>query len=227
MAARHRSDAGQAFPIYVVMVVGLLFLAFAFFAVGQASATRNGAQGAADAAAVAAAQDARKDLGALFLAALREPNGLNEFLANHRYFESGCLRAQQLASDNRSDLFSGDSIRRPRCRWTEGFLRDRVTVNVKTRYTVGSSVIPGTESEHATAHATAVIEFRCTPPTTSDVPSAEPNEGGDTDENGGQPALPTLTLDCGGRNGLEIDPSDPGPWEALAKTIFAVHLIDD
>ncbi|MEU1489984.1 pilus assembly protein TadG-related protein [Streptomyces sp. NPDC005776] len=229
MAARHRSDAGQAFPIYVVMVVGLLFLAFAFFAVGQAAATRNGAQGAADAAALAAAQDARKDLGVLFLAALREPNGLNEFLATHRYFDTGCSEAQQLASDNRSYLFSDDPYRRPRCRWAEGFLQDRVTVNVKTQYTVGSSVIPGTESKHATAHATAVIEFRCTPPAASDVPSADPdsNDGSDTGDKGGKPDLPKLILDCGGRDGFEIDPSDPGPWEALAKTIFAVHLIDD
>lgn len=63
MTAKPRGDAGQAFPIYVVMVAGLLFLAFAFFAVGKASATRNEAQGAADAAALAAAQDARDTLG--------------------------------------------------------------------------------------------------------------------------------------------------------------------
>ncbi|WP_194292244.1 pilus assembly protein TadG-related protein [Streptomyces jumonjinensis] len=37
------------------MVAGLLFLALAFFAVGQAGASRNGTQSGADAAALAAA----------------------------------------------------------------------------------------------------------------------------------------------------------------------------
>jgi hypothetical protein len=41
---RRYGDAGQAFPIYIVVVGGLLFLAFAYFAVGQAAANRNGAQ---------------------------------------------------------------------------------------------------------------------------------------------------------------------------------------
>ncbi|MEK8172388.1 hypothetical protein NKH77_33525 [Streptomyces sp. M19] len=37
---RRAQDAGQAFPIYITAVAGLLFLALAFFAVGQAGATR-------------------------------------------------------------------------------------------------------------------------------------------------------------------------------------------
>lgn len=226
MIDHSRSDRGQAFPIYIVMVAGLLFLAFAFFAVGQASATRNGAQGAADAAALAAAQDARDDLEVPFLAALREPNGLSDFLENHRYFQAGCGKAQQLASANRSHLHSGDSLRLP-CDWDEGFLRDRVTVSVETDYTVGSSVIPGTETRHATAHATAVIEFRCSTKL-EDAPSADPgsDDGGGEDGEGGQPDLPIPTLDCGGQD-LEIDPVHPELWTDLAKTLFAVHLIDD
>ncbi|MFE2140936.1 pilus assembly protein TadG-related protein, partial [Streptomyces sp. NPDC059456] len=54
-----RDDRGQAFPIYAVAVVGLLFAALAFFVVGQAGVTRSNAQGAADAAALAAAGEAR------------------------------------------------------------------------------------------------------------------------------------------------------------------------
>lgn len=73
MIGRHRSDQGQAFPIYIAMVAGLLFLAFAFFAVGKASVTRNGAQGAADAAALAAAQQARDEIGPAFLGVLLLP----------------------------------------------------------------------------------------------------------------------------------------------------------
>ncbi|MFI6862547.1 pilus assembly protein TadG-related protein [Streptomyces sp. NPDC050421] len=224
----HR-DRGQAFPIYIVMVAGLLFLAFAFFAVGQASATRNGAQGAADAAALAAAQEARKDLALPFLAALREPNGLNDFLANHRYFEAGCWKARQLASANSSHLHSDEPFRRPPCGWDEGFLRDRVTASVETDYTVGSSVIPSTKSTHGKATATAVIEFRCSPKL-KDAPSDDPgsDDGGDGDDKGGKPDLPIPTLDCDGQDGgLEVDPAHPELWDDLAKTIFAVHLIDD
>ncbi|MGV9241848.1 pilus assembly protein TadG-related protein, partial [Streptomyces nigra] len=54
-----RGDTGQAFPIYITVAAGLLFLAFAYLAVGQAAANRNGAQTAADAAALAAALDTR------------------------------------------------------------------------------------------------------------------------------------------------------------------------
>ncbi|MEU1369709.1 pilus assembly protein TadG-related protein [Streptomyces sp. NPDC005803] len=227
MGPRKRRDAGQAFPIYIVMVAGLLFLAFAFFAVGQASATRNGAQGAADAAALAAAQDARDDLEVQFLAALREPNGLSDFLENHRYFQAGCGKAQQLASANRSHLHSGDSLRLP-CDWDEGFLRDRVTVSVETDYTVGSSVIPSTKTTHGTATATAVIEFRCSPKL-NDAPSDDPgsDDEGDGEDKGGRPDLPILTLDCYGQGPLKVDPAHPELWTKLAKTLFAVHLIDD
>jgi hypothetical protein len=59
---RLAGDAGQAFPIYITAVAGLLFLALALFAVGQAGATRNGGQTAADAAALGAAEDFRAQL---------------------------------------------------------------------------------------------------------------------------------------------------------------------
>ncbi|MER6114802.1 pilus assembly protein TadG-related protein [Streptomyces sp. NPDC001743] len=230
MIKESRDDRGQAFPIYIVMVAGLLFLAFAFFAVGQASATRNGAQGAADAAALAAAQEARDDLGVPFLAALREPNGLNEFLAHHRYFDAGCWKARRLAFANDSHLHSDDPFRRPLCGWDEGFLRDRVTVSVETDYTVGSSVIPSTKTTHGNATATAVIEFRCSPKL-KDAPSADPgsDEGnGKGNDEGGKPDLPIPTLFCDGwPGGLEIDPAHPELWKSVAKAIFAVHLIDD
>ncbi|MEK8144688.1 pilus assembly protein TadG-related protein [Streptomyces sp. M10(2022)] len=77
------------------MVVGLLFLAFAFFAVGQASATRNGAQGAADAAALAAAQDARDGMRLPFLAALESPETLDQFLREYRFTWGPCNDAAQ------------------------------------------------------------------------------------------------------------------------------------
>ena len=59
---RRYGDAGQAFPIYITVVGGLLFLALAYFAVGQATVNRGGAQTAADAASLAAAQYVRYHL---------------------------------------------------------------------------------------------------------------------------------------------------------------------
>ncbi|MEU9204435.1 pilus assembly protein TadG-related protein [Streptomyces sp. NPDC048332] len=215
MTERSSRDAGQAFPIYIVMVAGLLFLAFAFFVVGQASATRNGAQGAADAAALAAAQDARKDLGIPLLQALREPNGLNEFLAGYQYFQAGSSEAYRLANDNRSDVIEFG--------WHEGYWQDKVTARVKTRYTVGDSVVPGTENTHATATATAVIKFRCS---TRVQGLPDPAAGGDGDDKGEEVDLPILTLDCGGLE-VPIDLGDSDLASSLGKLLFDVQLIDD
>ncbi|WP_371602951.1 pilus assembly protein TadG-related protein [Streptomyces sp. NBC_01220] len=216
MTERNRRDAGQAFPIYIVMVAGLLFLAFAFFAVGQASATRNGAQGAADAAALAAAQEVRRDMGVPLLQALREPNGLNEFLAMYEPFQGGRGEAMQLAFDNRSEVTD--------FRWQTGYWQDKVTTRIKTHYTVGESVIPGTEKKHATATATAVIKFRCD---TKVRGLPDPAAGGDDgDDKGGTADLPILTLDCGGLN-VPIDLGDSDLAAGLGKLLFDVQLIDD
>ncbi|MDX3066546.1 MULTISPECIES: pilus assembly protein TadG-related protein [Streptomyces] len=218
MRARKRSDVGQAFPIYIVMVAGLLFLAFAFFAVGKASATRNGAQGAADAAALAAAQQARDEIGPLFLGAILLPGGLNDFFGGHDIGGEPCGQASRFAGENRADLTA--------CTWDSGFQRDEVTVEVKTRDTVGDTVIPGTETKHATAKATAVIEFRCTwkpaeEPDKDTGPQQDEDEG-DKEENPGP-----ITFECDGRDRFDIDPLHPDPWAELGKTLFAVHLIDD
>ncbi|MEK8144689.1 hypothetical protein NKH18_32725 [Streptomyces sp. M10(2022)] len=83
-----------------------------------------------------------------------------------------------------------------------------MTAEVKTRYTVGGSVIPGTENEHGTAKARAVIEFRCTFKATDKL----------------------FTFECDDRDGFVIDPTDPDPdpepWADLSKSLFAVHLAD-
>ncbi|MEU4263775.1 pilus assembly protein TadG-related protein [Streptomyces sp. NPDC025273] len=221
MIERRRSDAGQAFPIYIVMVAGLLFLAFAFFAVGKASATRNGAQGAADAAALAAAQQARDEIGPAFLGALLLPGGLNEFFGDHYISGEPCNQAQRFAAENRADLVNG-------CDWESGFQRDEVTVKVKTRDTVGDTVIPGTETTHATATATAVIEFRCSwKPAEKPDEETNPQPDEDKDEDEKEETPGPITFDCDGRNQFEIDPLRPDLWAELGKTLFAVHLIDD
>ncbi|MFJ8384790.1 pilus assembly protein TadG-related protein [Streptomyces sp. NPDC094438] len=192
-----RQDRGQAFPIYVVMVAGLLFLAFAFFAVGQAAATRNGAQGAADSAALAAAQRAREDLGPKLLAALTAPGGLDDIFKVGTFVAAAHHEAVSFAAKNHSDLSGWD----PHPGRVGQF---KFTVTVQTQYTVGKSVIPGTEQDHAKASATAVIELRCGLP-----------PGG----SGGNDPKPPVTITCDGRD----MPVDPLP---KLEKIFTVKLVD-
>ncbi|XMN06744.1 pilus assembly protein TadG-related protein [Streptomyces griseobrunneus] len=196
-----RKDRGQAFPIYVMMVAGLLFLALAFFAVGKASALRNGSQGAADAAALAAAQQARDDFGTGFLASL-PGNMLDAFLGTP--FAAPCYEAQRLADANDAD--------EKLCYSTPGYLRDRITVEVQGRKTVDSSVLPGSDNRKAEARATALIEFRCPNPKAVDA-----NSDGVQD---------LFIFTC--RNGeiLEIVPASPPPWESVSRTLFDVRLVD-
>ncbi|WP_069743548.1 pilus assembly protein TadG-related protein [Streptomyces sp. EN23] len=201
MMVRSRSDRGQAFPIYVVMVAGLLFLAFAFFAVGKASALRNGSQGAADAAALAAAQKARDNFGTGFYASL-PTNVLDAFLRGP--FDDGCYEASRLAAAN--------DARKESCYPTPGYLRDRITVKVEGNKPVDSPVLPGSENRKAKARATALIEFRCPNPIAVDST--------------GDGIIDLFTFTC--RNGkiLEIVPASPPPWESVSRTLFDVRLVD-
>ncbi|MGC5401609.1 pilus assembly protein TadG-related protein [Streptomyces sp. DT20] len=218
MATRQRGQAGQAFPIYIVMVAGLLFLAFALFAVGQASAARNGAQGAADAAALAAAQEAREELRVPFLQALREPDGLNEFLGGAQNPGLGREEADRLAARNRSEVTG--------FYWRQGFWQDRVTARVKTLYTVGNSVLPSTKDRHATASATAVVEFRCSLKTTPKPTDPRQGDGDEKDKDDSKGTPGPFEFTCDGRPVIiDLDSSDP--LAELSKLIFAVHLIDD
>ncbi|MEV8005017.1 pilus assembly protein TadG-related protein [Streptomyces sp. CACIS-1.16CA] len=201
MRKRQHGDAGQAFPIYVMMVAGLLFLALAFFAVGKASALRNGSQGAADAAALAAAQKARDNFGTGFYASL-PTNVLDLFL--NTPFAPPCYEADRLAAAN--------DAKRTLCYPTPGYLRDRVTVEVKGNKPVDSPVLPGSENKKAKAKATALIEFRCPNPKAVDF-----NSDGVQD---------LFIFTC--RNGkiLEIAPASPPPWESVSRTLFDVRLVD-
>lgn len=122
MVGWNQRDRGQAFPIYVMMVAGLLFLALAFFAVGKASALRNGAQGAADASALAAAQSTRERFEAPFIAALWA-NSIESFLNSP--FAPACDAAQGLASDNDAELLD--------CFPQYDSDRDSITTRVKGR----------------------------------------------------------------------------------------------
>ncbi|MFD5424645.1 pilus assembly protein TadG-related protein [Streptomyces sp. NPDC127084] len=215
------SDRGQAFPIYIMMVAGLLFLALAFFAVGKASATRNGAQGAADAAALAAALEARREMGPDFLAALMVPHGLEEFFSSARSTGKSCVEAQRFADKNRADLVS-NGLDGP-CAWSGGVFQDEVTVNVRTRYTVGESVLPGTSERHATASATARVEFLCSWELVANRVGSGKGSG-EASASKDEPNLIEFT--CEDRDKFTVDPLNPEPWGELAEAFFAIHLID-
>ncbi|MEU5208171.1 pilus assembly protein TadG-related protein [Streptomyces sp. NPDC020742] len=156
---RSGRDAGQAFPLYIVAVAGLLFLALAFFAVGQAAATRNGAQTAADAAALAAGQKYRDLLTKDLLDGLRDggyesDRAAWEDLLNGRGAPSpgACASAAWFAGRNDAEVSScvPDS-------WPTSF-----AVDVTTRHGIGRSVVPGKEDTRASARATSVVGPRCT-----------------------------------------------------------------
>ncbi|MEU8671036.1 pilus assembly protein TadG-related protein [Streptomyces anulatus] len=201
MRTRLRGNAGQAFPIYIMMVAGLLFLALAFFAVGKAAALRNDSQGAADAAALAAAQQARDDFGTGFYASL-PGNTLDIFLGAP--FAPPCYEAERLAGANDADM----TLCVPRY----GYLRDMIKVEVKGRDPVDSPVIPGSDHKKAEAEATALIEFRCPNPKAIDF-----NSDGVQD---------LFIFTC--RNGkiIEIAPGSPPPWKSVSTTLFDVRLVD-
>jgi len=200
MRGRARGDAGQAFPIYITVVGGLLFLAFAYLAVGQAAANKNGAQTAADAAALAAAQDRRDQLADQWVTDVLDPTKWQDiFDGNLDGPDPSCERADQLAAQNDAELGY--------CGSPQGPLT--YTVDVTTNKSVGESVIPGTEDKHSKASATAEIESRCTfePPA----------------EDAGNDVLPRLT--CKDGENWDLDPEDLGELPK-PEDLFDVHLAD-
>lgn len=131
-------------------MAGVLFLAFAFFTFAQAATVRNGAQSAADAAALAAAQEGRDHLLDGFLGALDEE--WQDWLGGEGWqSQSACARAADFAGHNQATVVS--------C--AEADAKPGYTVEVETQYTMGESIIPGTEGKPGRARATAVIEPRC------------------------------------------------------------------
>ncbi|MFF0090875.1 pilus assembly protein TadG-related protein [Streptomyces canus] len=194
------SDAGQAFPIYITVVGGLLLLAFAYLAVGQAAANRNSAQTAADAAALAAALDTRDKLTDEWVENVLDPTKWQDIFDGGGVVFGGCARANQLAAQNDASV---------QCEAHQEWALPGYEVEATTNQSVGDSIVPGTENEHSTERATAVIEPRCEP----ELPGA-----------GAAPdVLPKLTCD----DDVEwtLDPEDladlPKPED-----LFDVHLAD-
>jgi hypothetical protein len=134
------------------MVSGLLAVAFLFFVFAQAAVVRNEAQSAADAAAIAAAQEARDQLLDDFLGTIGADGDPGDSLDGSDFeLEPACEEATRLADANDADVDS--------C--TLANENVGLTVGVRTRDTVGDSLIPGTEDETASAEATAVIRGLC------------------------------------------------------------------
>ncbi|MEW2259318.1 pilus assembly protein TadG-related protein [Streptomyces sp. NPDC047869] len=131
-------------------MAGLLFLALAYLAVGQAAVNRGGAQTAADAAALAAAQDRRDLLAAKWGEDVLDPTKWQDIFHGAVELGPSCWRADQLAAQNdaRAHCDSPTPL--------------TFTVDAKTIKTVGKSVVPGTERFRSTASAKAVIEPLCT-----------------------------------------------------------------
>ncbi|MEU2789461.1 pilus assembly protein TadG-related protein [Streptomyces sp. NPDC007100] len=222
-------DAGQAFPFYIVAVAALLFLAFAFFAVGQAAATRNSAQTAADAAALAAGQKYRDQLTEKLLGAIRTGAPWKDFLgARGVPGDEACRNAQWFAGRNDADV---------RC--TPGSYPTSFAVRADTRKTVGRSVIPGTENTHASAAAKAVVAPRCTAgparppepgnsaPGEDDGDGPSPGEPPTEDPPAGEPPAkdPPVDLECEDGVDWTIDPADPRGLPEAAD-LFSVRLAE-
>ncbi len=167
------------------MVAGLLFLALAYFAVGQAAVNRNGAQTAADAAALAAAQETRDELADEWVLDVLDPTKWQSIFDGNGGTNT-CWRADQLAAMNDATVQCSP----------DGLLSYRV--RAQTNRTVGESVVPGTADRQAHANAVAVIEPLCT--------FELPGEDAEDD------VLPTLVCDDGD---WALDPEDltdlPGP----------------
>ncbi|MEU2226339.1 pilus assembly protein TadG-related protein [Streptomyces sp. NPDC018347] len=191
-----RHDAGQAFPIYITVVAGLLFLALAYLAVGQAAVNRSGAQTAADAAALAAAQQTRDQLAGMWVDDVRDPAKWQAIFDGAGAADS-CWRADQLAAQNDATA---------RCTFDAPL---SYVVDARTNKPVGDSVVPGTENTHSTAHATAVIEPLCT--------FRPPGEEAEKAE------LPSLT--CADDKVWQVEPDD-GTGLPRPEDLFDVHLAD-
>ncbi|MCF3181228.1 hypothetical protein IPZ70_14975 [Streptomyces polychromogenes] len=211
-----RDDRGQAFPIYVVAIVGLLFAALLFFVIGQAGVTRSDAQGAADAAALAAAGEARDNaFRGIDLLSLT-PADWEKLVDGDRLTGQGaCAKAIEFAALNDATAECEAAI-------------PLVTVTVTTSRTVGQSVVPGTEGVHGKATAKASIKPRCslqsvpTPAPTATAPKSDPTSSPSPSAASGPGSVTFL---CDG-DPLTLDLGKPGPLRKLARALFTVRLVD-
>ncbi|WP_411071615.1 pilus assembly protein TadG-related protein [Streptomyces sp. cmx-4-25] len=216
MTHRPHGETGQAAPLYIAAVVGLLFLALMFFAFGQADIRRNETQTAADAAALAAAMDSRDGLEEDLHLNILDPDWLRKFIKGVlRSPEAGCAEASRFAAENAargidcSPLADG--------RWG-------VTVKVRSEKPVGKSIVEGTEGKYAEATATAVVEPRCT--FEGNEATEEPPTDGEDEDPGEEEEKPSPgQFFCDGKKWV-IDPTRLDLLPDMAD-LFDVRLAED
>jgi hypothetical protein len=150
---------------------------------------------------LAAAQDSRDELMTGLQGAIGHDDHWLDWLNGDLFKGTGATAAaERLAAQNDSTV-QGGAVPTT----VNGYPGYRVSI--ETRYTVGNSIIPGTETQHAKARATAVIQPRCT-----FAPDADPKK--------------TVRLDCGGRV-VDIDPEDFRSDDLPdASVLFSVHLAE-
>lgn len=206
-----KRESGQAAPLYIAAVTCLLFLALVFLAFGEADVQRNGAQSAADAAALAAAKESRSLLEPDLKAHLTDPEYL-ESVFNPSFLGgpgNACGKASEFAAMNNA----GDV----QCRQlTDG--RWGYEVRLQSDKGMSTNIVPGTEGKKAEAGAVAVVEPRCT---FVPAPDSDPDPDADPDAT----AVSIGKVRCDGGLDWAVDP------EALALVpdvadLFTVRLAE-
>ncbi|MFD5181458.1 pilus assembly protein TadG-related protein [Streptomyces sp. NPDC058372] len=192
-------DQGQALPLFIWITGAVLFASFAFFALAQAAVARGGAQSAADAAALAAAQEERTELiEGLSNAIVEEEDDWLDWLDAGGAMGAGAPEAAaRLADANDSHVIEFGKVS------VDGNPGSRV--EVRTRYPVGESMIPGTENQRARAEATAIVVPMC-------KASAEYGE--------------TIEFSCEGSGDFSFDADSFSEGDLPdASVLFMVHLV--
>ncbi|MFF1464845.1 pilus assembly protein TadG-related protein [Streptomyces sp. NPDC058330] len=214
MSSRTRRESGQAAPLYITAVAGLLFLALVFFAFGEADVKRNGAQSAADAAAIAAAQESRDQLGDDLRSNLLDGDYLRDvFGGNYLGTFNGCAQASRFAQRNDADEVACVMLNG---RW--GF-----RVDVESKKPMSTNVVPGTAGKRAEATAVAVVEPRCTFRPAEE--SGDPPSNDSDNETIAEKVSPGKLV-CETREDWTIDPERLDLMPEMAD-LFTVRLAED
>ncbi|MFE6763110.1 pilus assembly protein TadG-related protein [Streptomyces sp. NPDC057689] len=220
MSSDARRELGQAAPLYIAAVVGLLFAALVLFAFGEADIQRNGAQSAADAAVLAAAKESRSLLEPELKAHLDDPDFFTSvfspsFLGGP---DNSCWKASTFAARNKASAV--------RCRpLADG--RWGYEVRLQSDKGMSTDIVPGTEGKKAEAVSVAVVEPRCTfvpaePPDPSPSPSPSPSSAPDP-----EPTASSIgRIRCTGGLDWEVDPDDLTLMPEAAD-LFSVRLAED
>ncbi|MGW2471941.1 pilus assembly protein TadG-related protein [Streptomyces sp. NPDC001665] len=214
MSGRRKVEAGQAAPLYIVAVAGVLFVALVLFAFGEADIRRNGAQSAADAAALAAAKESRSLLEPDLKAHLMDPKYLESLFGESfsREASNACLKASDFAARNKA---SG-----VRCRpLADG--RWGYEVRLQSDEGMSTDIVPGTQGRRAEAVAVAVIEPRCAF-VPAETPAPEPGASADPD----LPSASIGRIHCDDGPDWWVDPGEPALIPDVAD-LFTVRLAED